>query len=59
MNKILESHRIPSEMLRTDDFDSFYDERKQALLKLISAAMGKQVLAEGLETQTDSEDNEI
>lgn len=59
MDKILASHCIPPEQLRKDDFDSFYDERKQALLKLISAAMGKQVLSEGLETQDDGEDDEV
>ena len=58
MNKILESHRIPSETLRKDDFEGFYHERKQALLKLISTAMGKQVLGEGLEAQDDGEEEE-
>ncbi len=59
MNKILESHRIPSETLRKDDFEGFYHERKQALLKLISTAMGKQVLGEGLEAQDDGEEDEV
>ena len=59
MDKILASHCIPSNQLRRDDFDSFYDERKQALLKLISTAMGKQILSEGLEAQDDGEDDEV
>ncbi|MGC1527376.1 MAG: DUF262 domain-containing protein [Phormidesmis sp.] len=59
MDKILASHCIPPNQLRKDDFDSFYDERKQALLKLISTAMGKQVLNEGLENQDDGEAEEV
>lgn len=46
MNEILESHCIPASKLRNDDFDGFYEQRKTALLKLISAAMGKQVTEE-------------
>ncbi|KPQ33169.1 MAG: hypothetical protein HLUCCA11_19385 [Phormidesmis priestleyi Ana] len=59
MDKILASHCIPPEKLRIDDFDSFYSERKQSLLKLISVAMGKQVLSEGLETQDDGDEEEV
>ncbi|MCY6494530.1 GmrSD restriction endonuclease domain-containing protein [Leptolyngbya sp. GGD] len=42
MDRILGSHCIPPQPLRTDDFDTFYLERKQALLLLIEKAMGKQ-----------------
>jgi len=49
MNQILESHCISAEYLRVNDFDSFYQQRKQALLNLIASAMGKQVISEGLE----------
>lgn len=35
------SHLIKPEMLRSDDFDAFIADRKAALLKLISNAMGK------------------
>lgn len=59
MNDILQSHCIPPERLRADDFDGFYHQRKQALLKLIAAAMGKQILSEGLEAQDDGEDEEV
>lgn len=59
MDKILVSHCIPPEQLRQDNFDSFYDERKQALLKLISTAMGKKILSEGLEAQDDGEEDEV
>ena len=59
MDDILKSHCIPPEQLRADDFDGFYNQRKQALLKLISAAMGKQILSEGLEAQDDGEDDDV
>lgn len=59
LDDILQSHCIPPERLRADDFDGFYNQRKQALLKLIAAAMGKQILSEGLEAQDDGEDEEV
>ncbi len=45
MNTILESHLIPAEALRTDDFATFYQARKQALLVLIEKVMGKNAIA--------------
>ncbi|MDX3230074.1 hypothetical protein [Streptomyces sp. ME19-01-6] len=36
----------PSELLATDDFDRFFTARKTALLRSISAAMGKAILDE-------------
>lgn len=56
MDHILKSHCIPAQALRTDDFDGFYQERKYLLLHLIATAMGKQVIAEGLETEDGEED---
>lgn len=44
MNLILESHCIPPQALRQDDFDAFYTQRKQRLLALIEQAMGKSVV---------------
>ena len=44
MNTILESHLIPADTLRADDFQTFYTLRKQALLTLIEGAMGKNVM---------------
>ena len=43
MDTLLASHRIPVQALRSDDFESFYSERQQALLELIEGAMGKKV----------------
>jgi hypothetical protein len=59
MNQILKSHCIPHEQLRADDFDSFYQQRKGALLNLIAGAMGKQVVVEGLGDEGDDENDEI
>ncbi len=41
MDEILRSHRIEPETLRQDDFEAFYQARKQSLLQLITKAMGK------------------
>ncbi|NBB81518.1 MAG: DUF262 domain-containing protein [Verrucomicrobia bacterium] len=41
MNKILMSHRIPADLLRQDNFQSFYAGRKAELLRLVERAMGK------------------
>lgn len=59
MNKILESHCIPSQLLRSDDFDTFYLQRKQALIALIERAMGKQISREEAEAEGDYEDGEL
>ncbi|MBF58271.1 DUF262 domain-containing protein [Halomonas sp. FeN2] len=44
MNAILKGHRIPTEALRADDFDAFYQQRKRLLLEIIEKAMGKKSL---------------
>lgn len=60
MNQILDSHCISPGSLRADDFDKFYEQRKQALLTLISAAMGKPVAMAGLgEEGEGGEEEEI
>lgn len=43
MNEILESHLIPVESLRNDDFATFFAERQEALVSLIEKATGKKV----------------
>jgi hypothetical protein len=40
---ILESHLISSDLLRSDDFEQFYQDRKKRLLDLIADAMGRPV----------------
>jgi hypothetical protein len=59
MDKLLASHRIPHDKLRSDDFNAFYEGRKAALLALIEGAMGKQVAAAvGESSQGGDEDDE-
>jgi len=41
MDKILVSHFIKPALLRADDFSKFFDDRKAALLKIVTQAMGK------------------
>ncbi len=41
MDALLETHQIPSQCLRTDDFEGFYQARKVLLLRLVEQAMGK------------------
>ncbi|MYE84921.1 MAG: hypothetical protein F4X31_01570 [Gammaproteobacteria bacterium] len=43
MNRILSTHRIPFAPLRSDDFESFYTSRKNALIALVENAIGKSV----------------
>ena len=56
MNKLLESHRIPVNAIRSDDFDAFYAARKAALLALIESVMGKAVLGGGVIDEEEDED---
>ena len=41
MDELVKSHRINEEALRANDFNKFYQMRKDSLLNLISKAMGK------------------
>lgn len=43
-NKVLGSHLIWVDALREDDFELFFEARKQELLKAIEKAMGKPVV---------------
>lgn len=40
---ILKSHSIPAVCLRTDDFDAFFQQRQESLLKTVEQAMGKTI----------------
>lgn len=46
MNKILTSHLISADALQADDFWSFFEARKEAILGSIEKAMGKKVIRE-------------
>jgi hypothetical protein len=56
MDRIVESHLIPTDHLRRDDFDNFYEARKTALLSLIERVMGKQLLTGQMPEEADEED---
>ncbi|WP_435607222.1 GmrSD restriction endonuclease domain-containing protein [Pseudomonas knackmussii] len=51
MNELLDSHQIPVEALRADDFEAFYTARQKALLALITATMGKAPANEAAELE--------
>ena len=46
LDDILRSHLIEPRHLRADDFESFFQARRQALSKIVSEAMGKTVVTE-------------
>lgn len=59
MNDILKTHLIDPLDLRSDDFQAFYNSRKQFLIKLIEAATGKAILPAGTEAPPeDAEEDE-
>ena len=43
LNRILATHLISTETLRADDFEAFFEARREALVELIRTAMGKTV----------------
>ncbi|GAA2535864.1 DUF262 domain-containing protein [Microbacterium mitrae] len=43
LDSLLEAHLVPAELLRTDDFDSFFIERRERICRLVERAMGKAV----------------
>jgi len=43
MNSILESHALSPQLLHTDDFDGFIEDRRERLSALVANAMGKGV----------------
>lgn len=56
MDAVLQSHQVPAQLLRTDDFEGFYKARKALLLRLVEQAMGKAPLAEaGADAQEDAD----
>ena len=46
LDEYLESHCVPVESLRADDFDRFMEERRRRLLGLVATATGHQILDE-------------
>lgn len=41
MDDLLKSHSIGPELLRTDNFDAFYEARRASLVRIVERAMGK------------------
>lgn len=58
MDAILRTHAIEPELLRRDDFKSFYAARKQALLALVGQAMGKTIQSVDPVLNMESEEGE-
>ena len=46
LDYVLRTHLVEPEYLRNDDFESFFDTRKQALSRIVAQAMGKPVFTE-------------
>jgi hypothetical protein len=59
MNAILATHYIDASALRADDFDSFFEARRDALLGLVEGAMGKPIdrTDRGAEQGAEESDN--
>jgi hypothetical protein len=57
-NDILRTHLIEPEYLHQDDFDGFYQHRKQQLIEIIEQAMGKTVIAAAGEAPADDEEED-
>jgi len=53
MDAALETHLIEPQTLRQDDFEAFFESRRQALLQRIQTVMGKTLLL------GESEDEEV
>lgn len=43
LDGLLEAHLVPAELLREDDFDEYFVERRERLCRLVEVAMGKSV----------------
>lgn len=49
LDKLIAAHQIEVSALRADDFDAFFNSRREALSKLIENAMGKPVAREAVD----------
>jgi hypothetical protein len=59
MDGYLASHLIDTHSLRVDDFLTFFKSRETALLAIIQEAMGKPLLQEASNQNTDNYDEEL
>jgi hypothetical protein len=59
MDSLLASHALDPELLRSDDFDGFLEDRRTRLVTLIETAMGKKVQAEEDTSDYDMPESEV
>lgn len=59
LNEILQSHVIEPQTLRVDNFDTFFQVRKLALLDRIGKAMGKKIFSEMVDINLDEIIDEV
>ena len=57
MNAILASHYIDVKTLRADDFESFFEARKETLLALVEQAIGKPIDRASQSAESDEQEN--
>lgn len=57
-DRLLQSHAIHPATMRAGDFDAFFESRKEAIVNLVEAAMGKAVLRDLATTDPDELDFE-
>lgn len=55
LDAVLSRHFLDPSALREGDFDAFFSNRRQALINLISAAMGKPVIEDLVEAAEASD----
>lgn len=48
LESILRTHELDGSLMRTNDFDAFFNDRRERLLKLIETAMGKPAVREDI-----------
>jgi hypothetical protein len=58
MDDILKSHLVDPALLRADQFETFYQARKIALLAVVARAMGKPPTEVSAEVADDEDDDE-
>jgi hypothetical protein len=59
MNAIISSHRIDSSLLRANDFDRFFINRRNALLDIVEQAMGKSIDRKAVDEASDDQEDEV
>ena len=57
-DEILRSHLVDPALLRADDFERFYEARKQSLIRIIETATGKTVLPVTAEAPPEDAEDE-